>query len=151
MRLFYNAAHPLEILDSLKVKGSICCQRDRGVSMSARMIDSHGPFTFVFKPDLDWYKLFTEVVYDGIHAQRFFRGREEEVSREEWLLYEFTHKIEEFSDEHEWWAPGPVCFQLDDIERIIFREHSPGARIHPIISRRNYKKLRERFALLVPA
>ena len=57
-QLYYNAYHPVEILESLVVKSSVCCNRDRGVSMSSLMIDSHGPFTFVFKPDRSWYNLF---------------------------------------------------------------------------------------------
>jgi hypothetical protein len=119
--------------------------------MSSRLIDSHGPFTFVFKPDRDWYKLFTEVVYDGVFASQFFKGREEEASPEEWALYTFTHKIEDFQDEREHWAPGSIHFDLDDIQQIIFREKSAGARIHPIIAKRNYRKIRERFSLLIPA
>jgi hypothetical protein len=117
--------------------------------MSSRLIQSHGPFTFVFKPERDWYKLFTEVVYDGIHAPQFFKGREEEVSLDEWTRYDFTHKISDFQNECEWWAPGPIRFRVEDVQCVIFRENSAGARIHPIISKRTYKKLRERFSLLV--
>ena len=151
LQLYYNAHHPIEILNSLMVKSSICCNRDRGVSMSSRMINSHGPFTFVFKPERDWYNIFTEVTYDAGRALEHFKDREGRVSLWEWRRYEFTNQIPDFQDEHEWWAPGPIHFQLDDIQSVIFREKSPGARIHPIISKRNYKKLRERFSFLVAA
>jgi hypothetical protein len=146
LQLYYNAAHPIEILESLMVKSSICCNRDRGVSMSSQLIESHGPFTFVFKPGRDWYGLFTEVVYDSTYAMQFFKGREEEVSFEEWTRYDFTHKRQDFRDEHEWWAPGPITFKLEDVQCVIFRENSSGAKIHPIISRRKYKKLVEGLA-----
>jgi hypothetical protein len=149
LQLHYNAYFPVEILDSLLIESSIVCNNDRGISMSSRLIDSHGPFTFVFKPERDWYKFFMEVVYDGGNAWRFFREREEAVLQEEWRLYCFTHKREDFQDEHEYWAPGPIHFQLDDIQSVIFRENSPGAKIHPIIAKRNYKKLQERFSILI--
>jgi hypothetical protein len=112
------------------------------------MIDSHGPFTFVFKPDRDWYSLFTEVKYGNFAKNGFAINK---LTDDEFVRYDFTHKIEDFRDEHEWWAPGPVSFQLEDIQAVIFREQSPGARIHPRISVRNHRKLRERFSHLVPA
>lgn len=110
--------------------------------MSSRMIESHGPFTFVFKPGRDWYGLFTEVQYGNFSYMRFARENNEK-SLEEHQAYDFTHKIEDFRDEHEWWAPGPIRFQLEDIQKVVFRGNSAGAKLRPIISKRSYKKLRE--------
>lgn len=112
MNLFYNAFHPLEILSSLTIKTSFVT-RDRGVSMSCCAITSHGPFSFVFKPDLIWYAQFQPVQY----------GQFEE--------YDFLHKNEMFTDEHEYWSPTEVRFKLEDIQSLYYRKNSAGARIYP--------------------
>lgn len=131
LKLYYNAYHPVEILESLTIKTSSCCGRDRGVSMSSQMIDSHGPFTFVFKEGCEWFWLFTEVEYGDSPS------------------VDFTHKVRDLEDEHEWWSPDSVYFRMEDIERVIFRIGSPGHRIHPRIGNRNYKALQENFPALI--
>ena len=131
MKLYYNAHDPIGILESLKIRTSVCLGRDRGVSMSSKMIDSHGPFTFVFREGREWFSQFNEVQYGCFSP------------------FDFTHKVTELQDEHEWWSPTLVRFQIEDIERVFFRIGSPGHRIHPRIGGRNYKALKQRFPELV--
>lgn len=131
MRLFYNANHPVEILEQLRIKSSIINRRNRGVSMSSCIINSHGAFTFIFKSDLSWYNQFSKVSY-GLFDQ-----------------FDNLCKNVMFADEHEWWSANDVLFTLNDVERVIFRSQSPAARMHPIITKRNYEKLRIKYGQLV--
>lgn len=122
MKLYYNASHPTEILESLTVKTSTCCGRDRGVSMSAKQLDCHGPFTFVFVGGV-WQSRFVPVQYG------------------QFPTVDFIHKPDMFENEAEWWSPEAVRFRLEDLEAVIFRPRSPGARIHPIIGKRTAARI----------
>jgi hypothetical protein len=99
--------------------------------MSSQRIDSHGPFTFVFKEGCRWFAQFVEVQYGDFPS------------------FDFLHKVEYLKDEHEWWSPMLVDFEMADIQRVIFRVGSPGHRIHPRTAGRNYKALQSRFSDLV--
>ena len=131
MKLYYNAHHPVEILESRTILTSTCNGRNRGLSMSSKLIDSHGPFTFVFKPDRHWYNQFQQVIYTNDHP------------------IDFTHKLPMFQDEFEYWSPSPVHFQLDDILHIIFRLRSAGASMQPRVTKRRLKELKSLFPALV--
>ena len=122
MKFYYNCWHPLEILQSLVIKVSTINGRNRGVSVASQMINSHGPFTFVFDNLTD----LQQVEYGAGSV-------------------DFTHKPEIFANEFEWWSQEPVHFQLDDVEAIIFRMNSPGARIHPRIAKRTAKTLQQKY------
>lgn len=111
-RLYYNASHPLEILQSKTILTSKV-NRDRGVSLSSVLLNCHGAFTFVFKPDLPWYNQCTKVKYG------------------QFKVYDFTHKTPIFKDEKEYWSKDPIVFEIEQIEKVIFRYDSPARRIHP--------------------
>lgn len=113
MKLYYNAAHPIEILQSLTVLTSKMCGRDRGVSFSSEMLNSHGAFTFVFAPDRPWYAQCIKVKYGN------------------WKRITLTRKSPLFRQEKEWWSSDAIRFSLEDVEAVIFRYDSPARRIHP--------------------
>lgn len=127
--MYYNAAHPLEIMDSLTILTSKVNGRDRGVSFSLVPIDCHGPFTFHFVQS-DWFKQFTPVQYGN------------------WGQIDFLRKPLIFENEQELWSRKPVHFSYHDVISITFRKNSPGARIHPIKSKRIAKELKKRFEKL---
>jgi hypothetical protein len=132
MKLYYNCSHPIEILESLTIKISRVT-RDRGVSMSSVPINCHGPFTFIFKEDRLWYRQFQEVKYE-LNADGHI---------------DFLHKgTRDFEDEHEWWSKSEVKFALDDVQRIIFRSKSAGAKVQPRIAVRNAREVQKRFPSL---
>jgi hypothetical protein len=135
MQLCYNAWVPNEILEACLLKTSQIDGRDRGLSLSSNLdLWGHGPFKFIFKPDLPWYALFKECKY-GLPARR----------PDEPFTDTRIYKPEFFREEQEYWSPINVRFKLTEIEKLIFMSHSPGARIHPRICVRRWKELQEKW------
>jgi hypothetical protein len=131
MRLYYNAFHPLEILQTLTIKTSVMNGRDRGVSMSSQPLDCHGPFTFVFKEGVRWARQFKEVKYG------------------DWDKVDFLHKSRIFEGEFEWWSPEAVEFTLVDVERVYFRPECPGAKMRPRVAKKVAGELAKKYPFLL--
>lgn len=121
----------MEILDSLMIKTSIINGQDRGVSMSSNLkLWSHGPFKFIFKPELAWYAQFQQCTYlDGLITP--------------------LNKPHFFQDEQEWLSYLPIIFELLDLEQLIFMSDSPGARIHPKIAIRRWAQVQQKYRTLL--
>lgn len=98
--LYYNCAHPVEILDSCLIHVSSI---HRGVSMSEwRELGSHGPFKIAFSA-APWFAQFQRVEYGAA-----------------------PKKNPMFADEREWYSALCVQFALSDVRQVSFMKNAPS-------------------------